>query len=65
MWRTPEIVDDAMVAIFAKPPDALTGQALIDEDFLRAEGVTDFARYRCVPDKEPPRVGFDFKLQAG
>jgi citronellol/citronellal dehydrogenase len=65
MWRTPEIVADAMVAIFAKPPDSLTGQALIDEDFLRGEGVTDFARYRCDPDKEPPRVGFDFKLQAG
>ena len=65
MWRTPEIVADAMVAIFAKPPDAFTGQALIDEDLLRAEGVTDFARYRCDPDREPPRVGFDFKLQAG
>jgi len=65
LWRTPEIVADAMVAIFAKPPDTMTGQALIDEDFLRAEGVTDFTRYRCDPDKEPPRVGFDFKLQAG
>ena len=65
LWRTPEIVADAMVAIFAKPPDTMTGQALIDEDFLRGEGVTDFSRYRCDPDKEPPRVGFDFKLQAG
>jgi hypothetical protein len=27
--------------------------------------VTDFARYRCDPDKEPPRVGFDFRFQAG
>ena len=54
-----------MVAIFSKPPDALTGQALIDEDFLRGEGTTDFARYRCDPDREPPRIGFDFKLQAG
>jgi citronellol/citronellal dehydrogenase len=65
MWRTPEIVADAMVAIFAKAPDALTGQALIDEDFLRAEGVTDFARYRCDPQREPPRIGFDFKFTAG
>ena len=65
MWRKPEIVADAMVALFAKEPRSLTGQALIDEDFLRAEGVTDFARYRCDPDTEPPRVGFDFKLQAG
>jgi citronellol/citronellal dehydrogenase len=65
MWRTPEIVADAMVAIFARPPDAFTGQAVIDEDLLRAEGVTDFTRYRCDPDREPPRVGFDFKLRAG
>jgi citronellol/citronellal dehydrogenase len=65
LWRKPDIVADAMVAIFSKPPDALTGQSLIDEDFLRAEGVTDFARYRCDPDKEPPRVGFDFRFQAG
>jgi citronellol/citronellal dehydrogenase len=65
MWRTPEIVADAMVAIFAKEPRGFTGQSLIDEDFLRAEGVTDFARYRCDPDKEPPRVGFDFKVHAG
>ena len=65
LWRKPDIMADAMVAIFSKPPDSFTGQALIDEDFLRTEGVTDFARYRCVPDKEPPRVGFDFKIQAG
>ena len=65
LWRTPDIVADAMVAIFGKEPREFTGQALIDEDFLRSEGVTDFSRYRCDPAKEPPRVGFDFKLQAG
>jgi citronellol/citronellal dehydrogenase len=65
LWRKPEILADAMVAIFSKPPGDFTGRALIDEDLLRAEGVTDFARYRCDPDREPPRVGFDFKIQAG
>lgn len=65
MWRTPEILADAMVRIFAKEPRTFTGHALIDEDFLRAEGVTDFARYRADPDHEPPRVGFDFKMRAG
>jgi citronellol/citronellal dehydrogenase len=65
LWRTPEIVADAMVAIFSKPPDDFTGQAVIDEDLLRAEGVTDFSRYRCDPAREPPRVGFDFRFQAG
>jgi citronellol/citronellal dehydrogenase len=65
MWRKPEIVADALVALFAKEPRTFTGQALIDEDFLRSEGVTDFARYRCDPAIEPPRVGFDFKFRAG
>jgi citronellol/citronellal dehydrogenase len=65
VWRKPDILADAMVAIFAKPPASFTGHALIDEDFLRGEGVTDFSRYRADPDHEPPRVGFDFGLQAG
>jgi citronellol/citronellal dehydrogenase len=65
MWRKPEIVADALVALLAKEPRSFTGQALIDEDFLRAEGVTDFTRYRCDPASEPPRVGFDFKFRAG
>ena len=65
MWRTPEIVAEAMTRIFAKEPRTFSGHALIDEDFLRAEGVTDFARYRADPAHEPPRVGFDFKQRAG
>jgi citronellol/citronellal dehydrogenase len=65
LWRKPDILADAMVEIFAKPPAAFSGHALIDEDFLRSEGVTDFTRYRADPDKEPPRVGFDFGIQAG
>jgi citronellol/citronellal dehydrogenase len=65
LWRTPEILADATLAIFAKEPRGFTGHALIDEDFLRTEGVTDFARYQCVPGSEPPRVGFDFKVPAG
>jgi citronellol/citronellal dehydrogenase len=65
LWRTPEIVADAAVRIFSKEPRTFTGHALIDEDFLRAEGVTDFARYRADPNHEPPRVGFAFKFRAG
>jgi citronellol/citronellal dehydrogenase len=61
LWRKPDIVADATLRIFAKEPRTFTGQTLIDEDFLRTEGVTDFAVYRCDPDKEPPRVGFDFR----
>jgi citronellol/citronellal dehydrogenase len=65
LWRTPQILADAALRIFAKEPRTFTGHALIDEDFLREEGVTDFARYRCDPAHEPPRVGFDFDAQAG
>jgi citronellol/citronellal dehydrogenase len=44
--RSPEIVADAAHAVFAKVAKDFTGRFLIDEDFLRAEGVTDFAPYR-------------------
>jgi len=49
MSRTPEIVADAACRIFAKPARAFTGQFLIDDTFLAAEGVTDFDRYRVDP----------------
>jgi citronellol/citronellal dehydrogenase len=65
MWRTPQILVDAALLIFAKEPRSFTGHALLDEDFLRAEGVSDFKPYRCDPDSEPPRVGFDFHYSAG
>ncbi len=65
VWRKPDILADATQRIFAKPPASFTGHALIDEDFLREEGVTEFSRYRCDPAHEPPRVGFDFKYRAG
>jgi citronellol/citronellal dehydrogenase len=57
IWRKPEILADATLAIVRKRPGALTGQALLDEDFLRMEGVTDFTKYRCDPAHEPPRLG--------
>ncbi len=56
VWRKPEILADAALEILSSPPAALTGRALLDEDFLRERGVTDFAKYRCDPDHEPPRV---------
>jgi citronellol/citronellal dehydrogenase len=61
LWRKPDILADATLRIFAKEPRTFTGQTLIDEDFLRTEGVTDFSVYRCDPAREPPRVGFDFR----
>lgn len=56
LWREPDIVADAALEIVTTPPAELTGRALIDEDLLRERGWTDFSRYRCEPDHEPPRV---------
>jgi citronellol/citronellal dehydrogenase len=55
-WRKPEILVDCVRRLAAKEPAELTGWALLDEDFLRAEGVIDFGPYACVPGTEPPRI---------
>jgi citronellol/citronellal dehydrogenase len=66
--RKADILADAAYAIFAKPAKSFTGQFLIDDTFLAAEGVTDFERYRVeptgplalsffVPDDIPPPRG--------
>ncbi|OZJ05913.1 hypothetical protein BZG36_01197 [Bifiguratus adelaidae] len=44
--RKPDILADAAVRIFAK--DGKTGHFVIDEIFLRQEGVTDFDQYAMV-----------------
>jgi citronellol/citronellal dehydrogenase len=46
--RSPDILADAAQRIFTKPA-SFTGQFLIDDSFLAAEGVTDFERYRIDP----------------
>ena len=51
--RTPEILADAAYLILTKPSKAFTGQFVIDEDFLRTEGVTDFSKYARTPGVEP------------
>jgi citronellol/citronellal dehydrogenase len=65
MWRTPEIVVDAVLAILAKEPRSFTGNVVSDEAVLATAGVADFTKYRCDPAHEPPRVPFDFKVNVG
>jgi citronellol/citronellal dehydrogenase len=66
--RKPEILADAACRIFEKPARQFTGNFLIDDTFLAAEGVSDFDRYRVdpaqplrpdffVPDNVPPPTG--------
>ena len=43
--RTPEIVADAAHRVLTTEGLTLTGKALIDEDFLREQGVSDFDDY--------------------
>ena len=47
--RTPDIMADAALAILTTRDGSLTGQALLDEDLLRARGMTEFARYAVDP----------------
>ena len=47
--RRAEIVADAAWAILNRPARACTGQFFIDEEVLRAEGVTDFSGYAVDP----------------
>jgi citronellol/citronellal dehydrogenase len=58
MWRKPDILVDCVLRLIQKEPGQITGQALLDEDFLRAEGVTDFSGYACVPGTQPPRLSW-------
>ena len=52
-WRTPEIVCDASMAIFAQEPRTSTGRQWIDEDALtELAGVTNFDHYWC--EGRPP-----------
>jgi citronellol/citronellal dehydrogenase len=52
-WRTPEIVCDASMAIFAQEPRTSTGLQWIDEDALtQLAGISDFGHYWC--EGKPP-----------
>lgn len=50
--RTPEIMADAAHAILTRSAAECTGNFFIDEELLRAEGVTDFEKYAVVPGAE-------------
>ncbi len=52
VWRKADILADASFESVRRP-DLSNGKALIDEEFLRAVGYTDFEQYLCVPDGQP------------
>ena len=50
--RKPEIVADAAHVIVTRPSRECTGNFFVDEEVLRAEGVSDFKKYAVDPDAE-------------
>jgi citronellol/citronellal dehydrogenase len=58
--RTPDIMADAAHAILTRDSRACTGNFFIDEDVLRAEGVTDFSGYH--PGGREEDLDLDFFL---
>jgi citronellol/citronellal dehydrogenase len=50
--RRPEIMADAAYAVLTRSSGETTGHFFIDEDVLKAEGVTDFERYAVTPGAE-------------
>jgi citronellol/citronellal dehydrogenase len=47
--RTPRIMADAAYEVLVTPSRELTGKTLIDEDFLRERGVSNFDVYKVDP----------------
>ncbi|MGN6537037.1 MAG: SDR family oxidoreductase [Mesorhizobium sp.] len=55
MSRSPDIMADAAHVILSRPSREATGNFYIDEEVLRAEGVTDFSHY--APGVKGPLAG--------
>jgi citronellol/citronellal dehydrogenase len=51
--RKPGLYADAAYAVITRPSRDCTGNALLCEDVLAQEGVTDFGRYAYLPGAEP------------
>lgn len=64
MWRKPDILADATFEILAHP-ELSNGRALIDEDFLREVGYTEFDQYLCVEGGKPLELSAELMAAAG
>lgn len=64
-WRKASIISDSVVHILQEPT-SFSGNTLIDEDYLRTKGVTDFDQYKCEKDGNPVRIiGDNWNLSVG
>lgn len=63
VWRKADILADAVWEIL-QHPDKSNGRAVIDEEFLREIGYTDFDQYRCREDGSPLDINSTTMLHA-
>lgn len=56
--RTPAAVADAAFRIITAPASVMSGRHFIDDDILRAVGITDFRRYNVNPNVVEPVSDF-------
>lgn len=61
--RGPKIMADAAFVLLKTENRAVTGQLLIDEDFLRTQGVEDFEQYRANPESDKTDLMPDLFVQ--
>ena len=45
--------------------DKANGRAVLDEDFLKESGYSDFAKYNCTPDGKPADLEKAFRAGLG
>ena len=58
--RTPEIIADSAFMIFNKDKAECTGNFFVDEELMRAEGITDFSQYLTDPSVKEEDLFPDF-----
>jgi citronellol/citronellal dehydrogenase len=63
LWRKADILADATYEILMHP-EKCNGRAVIDEEFLREVGYTDFDQYKCTPDGTPLPLSSDLMAAA-
>lgn len=61
--RGPKIMADAAYILLQKADREVTGQLLLDEEFLRGEGVTDFEQFRANPESDKTDLMPDLFVQ--
>ena len=61
--RNAKIMADAAFALLKTENRAITGQLLIDEDFLRSQGIEDFEQYRANPESDKTDLMPDLFVQ--